>query len=237
MKPVLVSLGLAAGLAFSPLALAQAPATPAPAQPQQPQAPAPSTLQTSLAGLYVAVLQDAEGGVASVQNEAGENAVMVFLSPKAAETAKADMEGADMSVQVLPIMAILAQWNGPVAFESSAAEVENAKALAPEAESFMAPAYFITTEGNEIQIQTQGGQVITPILLSKAQADNMTTELEAQGLDASTVEIVPIEFTTVLNQIAAMETDVGYRLFSHPGTAEMIQSQSEAAAATEGGQP
>lgn len=238
MKTILASLGLATGLAISPLAIAQEAATPAPAQPEQPaEAPAPTAFQKALAGLYVTVLQDAEGGVASVQNEAEESAILVFLTPEAAQAAKTDMDGADMSAQVVPMMAVLAQWNGPIAFEGSASEIEQAKTLAPEAEGFTAPAYFVTSEGQEIQIQTQTGEAITPILLSHDQAVAMTKQLESQGLDGSKVEIVPMEFAAVLDQMVGMKQDLGYRLLTHPGTAAVIQAQREAAQTTEGGQP
>lgn len=215
-------LSAAALLVSGPVALAQgetAAAEPAAEAEQQ-----VSPMASALAGFHIAVLQDGEGGVASVENDAGDAAVIAFLVPEAAETAKTESQG-DMQVGVIPLGVIMQNWNGPVVFESGQNEIAKATELAPEAEGFAAPVFFVTTDGKETRMKTPDGYV-TPILTSYDDATQMASKLEEQGMDESTISIIPIELAAVLQQIDQADAPTSYRVFTHPETVTLLEAST-----------
>lgn len=225
MKFTIASLGACALLAGAMPATAQQPAEPAPQAPAASSEQAPSAMAQALDGFHVAILEDSDGGMASVQNDQGENALVVFLEPAAAEAAQQNPAVADMSVAPVPLMLLLSAWNGPIAFEGSPQAIEQANDLMPDMQgSFGAPTFFVLTDGNETQIDNGQGP-ITPVLLSYADADEMASKLQEQGVEESSISIMPIEFGSVLQELNTMPQDFGYRVFTHPGTVELIQAQ------------
>ncbi len=221
MKRALTSLIIAAAASTAP-AVAQndtAPSTSA-------QAEAPAPIIVALGGFHVMVLKDDEGGVASVRNDAGDDAVLAFLEPSAATAAKTEETG-DMEIEAAPLLAIMTSWKGPILFEGGEGEIASAGELVPESEGFLAPVFFVTTDGQETRINTPQGPV-TPILPSYEDAVGMAGKLEEEGVDASSIKIVPIEFASVLQQINSLDNDLGYRIFSHPETVAFIEANAPA---------
>ena len=115
MKRFLTVTGAVVALAF-PAALAQSPApaqqtAPPPAQgeaaPAQPQQRAIHPMLAALQGMQVAVLQNSEGGVASVQSQSGTQAIVVFMTPAAAEAELQSVEEDDMRVGIVDLASIL----------------------------------------------------------------------------------------------------------------------------------
>lgn len=228
MKTFLVSIGLATCAALgAPVAMAQGET----AEPPAATTPAPGTaaVEQALDGFHVIVLQDGEGGIASARNEGGEDAILAFINPEAAEAASKDAALNGMTAATLPLMAVLSNWEGAVIFESSPQERQNAASLGADGAEFLAPTFFVTTEGQETQVQS-GGEVMTPVLLSYDDAVEMTSRLKRDGVEEADIAIVPIELSRVLQEIMTLETDRGYRVFTHPGTVELINAMQQAAA-------
>ncbi|WP_300381555.1 hypothetical protein [Henriciella sp.] len=224
MKPVLASAGLAALALAVPYAIAQEAAAPTQetAQPQAAGQPS-TTIVNALNGLHVIVLEDQQGGMASIRNEQGDDSLIAFLRPAAAEAARQEPAVSNMTPGTVPLLALLTAWDGPVMFEGGAEEVEQANALDESGEGFGAPVFFVTADGKETQIDTGNGPA-TPILLSYQDAQGMASNLKQQGFDAETIEIVPLEFGSVLQQLNATSNGGSYKVFTHPETVEMIQS-------------
>jgi len=221
LKSIMACAGLtcigAAGLAAT---AQQAPQnTPAPQQKQQ----IPPAIAGALGGLHVAVLENEEGGVVTVQNPQGENAVVLFLEPGAAEEARQNSAIADMKVATIPLLQMMGSWDGPVVFEASSEEIDYANGLNADDADYGAPVFFVLIDGQETHIQAGAGP-ITPILLSSDEATDMVAQVTEQGIEAEKVEVMPIEFGTVISQLASMPQDQGYRVFTHPDTAALIQS-------------
>ena len=225
LKSIMTCAGLTALGAIGLAASAQQAPQAAPAQQQQQIPPA---IAGALGGLHVAVLEDEEGGVVTVQNQQGENAVVLFLEPGAAEEAKQNPAIAEMSVTTIPLLQMMGTWGGPVVFEASSEEISYANGLNADDEDYGAPAYFVLIDGKEAQIQAGAGP-ITPILLSSSDASDMAAQVTAQGVEAEKVEVMPIEFGAVISQLASMQQDQGYRVFTHPDTAALIQSAQSVA--------
>lgn len=223
MKLSAITTGLVAGLALGQAGMAQQASAPAQAPAAETQQ-APSPVALALQGLHVAVLKNEAGGLASVQDKQGNDAVLTFLDPAAARAAKADAGDASMTVTTLPLAVIFDGWDGPVLFEGSQDEVAHAKELKPDVQTFVAPVYFVMSGGGETQMNTPDGP-ITPILLSYEDAAGMASRLQEQGEDASTIEIVPLEMMGVLQQLSALEDNTHYRFFTHPETVAFIQAQ------------
>ncbi|MEM5517725.1 hypothetical protein WNY37_12270 [Henriciella sp. AS95] len=231
MRLTVSALAVAAMVAVGPVATAQnGAATPKTAS-EKPLAPA--AMSEALAGFHVAILRDDGGGIASVGNGSGQAAVVTFLEPAAAEKAQAALEGETMSVDVVPLAAIMNSWAGPVVFEASAAEVAKAKEVGPEGVEFVAPVFFVTTDGKETMMKTPTGDV-TPILPSYQNATQLAKKLADEGIDESTIEIVPIELAAVLRQISTVESESHYRVFTHPETVAMIEAKAKAARSGDG---
>ena len=202
------------------------PQTDAP-QPQAAQAQqAADPLLASLSGLQVAILENGEGGVASVQSQSGQPAILAFITPQAAEAERQKADDDAMMVSIIDLPSVLGNWNGAVIFSSSPEEVENAKTLAPDTEDFLAPVFFVMNGDVEAAIQTRQG-VVTPILTSYSDAEGMANKLKASGNADGTVEIVPIEMATLLQAIGEQEADTGYRFFTHPQTIALINQMRE----------
>ncbi|MEE2879526.1 MAG: hypothetical protein VX593_11020 [Pseudomonadota bacterium] len=222
IRSIIVSASALIAAAGAP-SFAQQPVDTAEAQAAAP-AQAPLAIQKALSGLHVAVLQNSEGGVVTVQNENGDNALVAFLEPAAATEAQENAAIADMTVSTLPLLSMFATWQGPVVFEGSASARDHANQLEQEVEQgFGAPAFFVLADGVETQVDAGAGP-ITPILLSYDDATKMATQVREQATDAQTVEIVPIEFGAILKELSVMEEDLGYRVFTHPDTVALIQS-------------
>ena len=222
MKSLVASAGLAALALASPVGAAQE--TAPPAAPQQPpqSAEAPAALAKAVDGLHLVVLEDQEGGMASIQNEQGQSALIAFLQPAAAEAARQNPAITNMSISTVPVLPLLQAWEGPIVFEGGAAEVEQANTLSTEEHDFMAPVFMVLVDGKETQINTQVGPV-TPILLSHEDAQGMVANLEQQDLGAGNITVQPLEFGAVLQQLNALEEDAGYRFFTHPETVALLQ--------------
>lgn len=222
MKSLFTPIGLAALFAL------QMPSEAQPAQIAEEQgAPdASATLteaaSTALADVYILVLEDGEGGMASLTNEQGQTALVVFLDPEAATEAQQTESLADMSVAAVPVTSVLENWQGPIVFQGSDAAVANADAQSPTDRAFVGPAFMVLTDGQETQIDMGAGP-ITPVLLNFEDASDIAAQVSAQGIEASTIDVVPIEFGTVINELSSMETDDGYRVFTHPGTVKFIR--------------
>lgn len=221
-----LAISIAATLAMTaPLAIAQGNngASDAPSADQA----SPSALQFAMAGFHVNVLENGEGGAVSIAGEDGQSALLAFLTPSAGEAALGAIEDETIAVVPAPLELIMQKWSGPIVFESSGAEIEHAEDLADEQVNFLAPAFFVTTDGNETRIKTPEG-LIVPILLSYADAESMVTRLTESGADESTIKIIPIEFASVLKQISSPEAPVGYRIYTHPETIETIDAVTNA---------
>ena len=233
MKLPRLAIGLCASLTLGLSAAAQqqsAPTSPeAGSTPQQAdQAQAAAAVQNALGGVHVAVLQNPDGGIVAVQNQQGENALLAFLEPSAAQAVQAQSEDQQLTVSALPLLQVLSTWKGPLLFEGSNASIEQAQALKPEAEGFNAPVYVVLADGQETQITTEAG-AMTPILLNYSDAEDMKSRVE-QSVDAEmTVEVVPVEFGAVLLELVNMQQDKGYRVFTHPDTIQLIQAARAAA--------
>ena len=226
MKLSVSTLAVAALVAMAPVAVAQNGAAAPKSASEKPVAPA--AMAEALAGFHVAILRDDEGGIASVGNGSGQAAVVSFLEPEAAKKAQASLDSEAMLVDVVPLAAIMNSWAGPVVFETGADEIEKAKELGPEGAEYLAPVFFVTTEGKETMMKTPTGDV-TPILPSYRNATQMVDKLAAQGIDEDTIEIVPIELADVLRQISTVDSNSHYRVFTHPETVAMIEAKAEAA--------
>lgn len=224
-KSIMTCAGLAA---FGAMGLAATAQQAPQAEPAQQQQQIPPAIVGALGGLHVAVLQDAEGGVVTVQNPQGENAVVLFLEPGAAEEAMQNPAIADMSVATIPLLQMMGSWQGPVVFEASSEEISYANGLNADDADYGAPVFFVLIDGKEAQIEAGAGP-ITPILLSSGDAADMAAQVSAQGVEASNVEVMPIEFGAVISQLASMQQDQGYRVFTHPDTAALIQSAQSVA--------
>ncbi|MEQ9316973.1 MAG: hypothetical protein RLN72_14045 [Henriciella sp.] len=221
-----LAISIAAALAVTaPLALAQgnSGSSSAPAADKA----SPSAIEFAIAGFHVNILENGEGGAVSVAGEDGQSALLAFLTPAAGEAALGAIEDETISVVPAPLGLIMQKWDGPIVFESSSAEIEHAKALTDEQVNFLAPAFFVTTDGKETRIKTPEG-LLVPILLSYDDAESMVTRLAETGADESTIEIVPIEFASVLKQISSPEAPIGYRIYTHPGTIESIDAATSA---------
>ncbi|WP_018147402.1 hypothetical protein [Henriciella marina] len=178
----------------------------------------------ALQGLYVAILQNDEGGIASIQPENGDPAIIAFMTPQTAETQRAKPEYADLQVRVVDLAAILRGQNGAVTFQASAQEIANAHALDPEAVDFMAPVFFVTSDNMEVQLETPNGP-ITPVLTSYSDAETLAQKLIDSGDASEAVKIIPVEFASMLQGIGELEGDAGYRFFTHPQMVAAINSQ------------
>lgn len=236
MKRFLTVTGAVVALAC-PAALAQSPApaqqtAPPPAQgeaaPAQPQQRAIHPMLAALQGMQVAVLQNSEGGVASVQSQSGTKAIVVFMTPAAAEAELQSVEDDDMRVGIVDLASILAGWDGAVIFRSSPQEIQNAEMLDPETEDFMAPVFLVMSGEMEAQLQTENGR-ITPILTGYANAEQLAANLGNSDAASDEIKIVPIELATLLQAIKEYGQDAGYRFFSHPETVAAIQASRQAA--------
>lgn len=224
LRTTVTSLGLFALGAIGVTATAQQAGQAEPVEPApQAQVQVPTAIEQALGGFHVAVLKNAEGGVVTVQNQQGDNAVVAFLEPAAAEEAQENAAIADLTVSALPLLSMLASWNGPVVFEGSTSAIGHASTLQPEVEAFGAPVFFVLADGNETQVDAGTGP-ITPILLSFEDASEMASQITEQGVEAEKIEIVPIEFGAVLKELSVMEQDQGYRVFTHPDTVSLIQA-------------
>lgn len=242
MHRILATTGAALAVAL-PAAFAQTQAAPQrPATqsevPQQQPAPAQQVdpLLAALQGLQVAILENGQGGVASVESEAGEKAIIAFMTPQAAEIQRQNTDDDQMMVSIIDMPTVLANWNGAVIFRTSAEEVAKAKELDPATQNYLSPVFFVMNGDIEAAMQTRQG-VITPILTSYSDAESMAQKLEDSGAAAEAVEIVPIEFAALLQAISEQETDTGYRVFTHPTTIAVInEMRAQEAAKAQGGQ-
>lgn len=232
MNRFLAMTGAALAVAL-PAALAQTPAAPQQpaaqsADPQQQAAPAQQVdpLLAALQGLQVAILENGQGGVASVESEAGDKAIIAFLTPQAAEVQRQNTDDDQMMVSIIDMPTVLANWNGAVIFRTSAEEVAKAKELDPDTPTYLAPVFFVMNGDMEAAMQTRQG-VITPILTSYSDAESMAQKLQASDAVTEAVEIVPIEFAALLQAISEQETDTGYRVFTHPMTIAVINRMRE----------
>ncbi|WP_084400017.1 hypothetical protein [Henriciella aquimarina] len=223
MKTALASLSLAIISGLAAPAYAQGSETPAPAAPPAAEPSTPSPMQMALSGFQVVVLMDSDGRAVSRKTEQGQNGLMVFLEPSAAQAALQNQEIADARPGAIPLVNVLGGWNGPVLFEGAADDRTKAASLSPEVGEFAAPAFFVTANDNEAQVQ-MNGEAVTPILLSYDDAEDLAKRLAGQGMPEEAVEVVPIEVAGVLQQLSTLESDRGYRIFTHPDTVAFIQS-------------
>lgn len=199
----------------------QAPATqPAPAQ-QQPAAQS-DPLLAALQGLQVAILENGQGGVASVESQTGEKAIFAFVTPQVADQERQSSGDEQMMVTIIDLPSLLVNWDGAVVFKTSAEEVAHANELDPAPGSYLSPVFFVMNGDEEAALQTQQG-IITPILTSYDDAQSMAQQLESSANKQGDVEIVPIEFATLLQAISEQDADTGYRFFSHPDTVAAIR--------------
>ena len=223
-----------AGAVFAlalPVAFGQTPEvaepSPPPAEAEVPEQPPEQPINPMIAalqGLYVAILQNDEGGIASIQPENGDPALIAFMTPQTAEGQRAKPEYADLQVRIVDLAAILRGQDGSVTFQGSAQEIANAHALDPEAVDFMAPVFFVTSGNMEVQLQTPNGP-ITPVLTSYSDAETLAQKLIDSGDASEEVQIIPVEFASMLQGIGELEGDAGYRFFTHPQMVAAINSQ------------
>lgn len=229
MKSIIASAGFATLALAVPHAVAQQASPPTQeAAPAQPAAQPSETIINALSNLHVIVLEDQQGGMASIQNEQGDDALIAFLRPAAAEAARQEPAINNMTLGTVPLLALLTAWEGPVMFESGAEEIEQANAMDESGEGFGAPVFFVTADGQVTVINTESGST-TPIMTSYADAQSMVSNLTQQGFEAEKIEIVPIEFGSLLQQLNTGEATGNYRVFTHPETVAMIQSVAPAA--------
>lgn len=222
----LLACAAAAFAVGAPLAQAQEAA-----QPQRAQAAAPNPMIIALQGLQVAVLANPDGGIASVQSEEGDPAIVVFLTPGAAQAQLAPLEDQSMKIRIVDLGRLLRDWKGAIIFQGSQAEIANARELTPEVGDFMAPVFFVTSGSLEVQLQTAEGPV-TPVMTSYSDAQALSEKLaESDETASDPVNIIPIEFATFLQAIEDHGQDVGYRFFTHPETVIAINQSQRAAAA------
>ena len=226
MKSLLVPFGMAILFALPlPAAARQSAETanPPQAETETPAAALSEAMANSLADVYVIVLEDGEGGMGSLRNEQGETALVVFLEPAAADEAMETPALSDMGVAAVPLTSMLEFWEGPLVFRGSEAAAVRAAELAAGDQTFAAPAFMVLTDGQETQIDMGDGP-ITPVMLNHDDANMMADQIAAQGIEAASIDIVPIEFGTIVGELQTMQADEGYRVFTHPGTVELIRS-------------
>ncbi|MGB3625517.1 MAG: hypothetical protein WA989_06810 [Henriciella sp.] len=190
--------------------------------PEQSQA-SPSAIEFALAGFHINILENSDGGAVSVTGPEGQTALMAFIDPAAGEAALAAVEDQEVSVAPVPLAMIMQNWDGPIVFESSQAEIDSAASLVEEDVTFLAPVFFVTTDGKETRMKTPEGMIV-PILPSFADAETMAARLAENGIEESKIDIVPIELAAVLQQISTPEAPVGYRVYTHPGTVDKIEA-------------